>query len=81
MSGENINSLNEYLFRQLDRLDQADMGSPDEVRAEVDRARAVCQVGQTLVNSGHLMLKAAQESSMTGAPMPGMLSDGRGGRP
>lgn len=76
MSGENLGSLNEYLFRQLDRLDQLDPKDADGVKTEVARARAACDVGQTIVESGKLYLAALQESSLSGEKMPRMLEVG-----
>lgn len=79
MSGENLGDLNEYLFRQIDRLDQMELGDPGQVTAEVERARAVCQVGQAIIGSGALLLRARHESAVSGDEAPAMLSDGRRG--
>lgn len=79
MSGENLGDLNEYLFRQLDRLDQADPKDEQGVRVEVMRARAACDLGQAIVDSGTLYLKALKESSMTGSRVPRLLEVSRDG--
>lgn len=65
MPSENTDlySLNKRLFAELDRLEAAE---GDDLRAEIDRARAIREVASTVIASGSLMVAASREMSAQG---------------
>ena len=80
MSDSKINTLgrlNEALFAELDRLEQVDPSNADELRLEIDRARAVQGVARQINASAQTILKtAAFRAELMGArqaTMPRML--------
>ena len=52
-----LTALNNYLFEELERLND-DSLSPEQLKQEIDRSRAVTQVSQQIVNNGKLALSA-----------------------
>lgn len=68
MTTRNIDTLRDHLFDQLDRL-KADR-SPEEI----ERARAVRDVAQVMVNSAMAEVKFLQ---LTGSNESGFLGDGK----
>lgn len=55
-----ILALNDALFRQLERIENAN--SPEEIEAENTRAASVCCIASNVIANGKLMLKAAEAS-------------------
>jgi hypothetical protein len=53
-----LSDLNERLFRELDRLEAVD--DPDEIRTEVERARAIQGMASTAVANANTMLAAVR---------------------
>lgn len=52
-------SLIDYLFAEMERLDDEDLTNEDEkLNREVTRARALCGVFMQILGAGHLMSKA-----------------------
>ena len=65
-----LSSLNNYLFEQLERL------TPEQLKQEIDRTKAVTRVSEQIVNNGKLTLQAmrfADEKLPPDAKMPAML--------
>lgn len=54
-----ITDLNNHLFAQLERLSDEDIKG-DELKAEIDRAKAVTAVSSQIIQSGSLALKAEE---------------------
>lgn len=52
-----LSDLADYMFEELDRLSRDDM-EPDELKAEVDRAKALCAISDSVVGSASVQLKA-----------------------
>lgn len=80
MSDSKVNTLgrlNEALFAELDRLEQVDPSNADELRLEIDRARAVQGVAKQINASAQTILNAAEyRAEWAGArqaTMPKML--------
>ena len=53
----NLNSLNNKLFEQLDRLTNKNL-SGDKLREELDRTDAIVDISRTIISNADLMLKA-----------------------
>lgn len=77
----NLMQLNDRLFRELDRLEQAE---GDDLDAEIERAKAIGQMSRTVIDNANTMMKAVQlkqQASMDVAEaiaVPTMLlGDGR----
>lgn len=70
-----LTALNNYLFEELERLND-DSLSPEQLKQEIDRSRAVTQVSQQIVNNGKLVLSAIRCANECLAPnekLPPML--------
>jgi len=61
-----IASVNEVLFRQLDRLEAVKSDDADAMRAEIDRAKAVEGIARTVIDNGKLVLDVARAGVSTG---------------
>ncbi len=53
----NLNSLNNKLFEQLDRLTNNNL-SGDKLREELERTDAIVDISRTIISNADLMLKA-----------------------
>lgn len=75
--------LNDHLFSALERLND-DQLEGDKLKAEIARARAVANVGITIVQGAHLALAAsalALEHGLQELPTPPALIDNRNALP
>ena len=52
-----LGDLSNLMFEQLERLNSAD---PDELEAEIGRAKAMSDVGKTIIENSNTMLRAMQ---------------------
>lgn len=52
-----LGDLNEHLFKQLERLSNKDLKG-DELKEEIERAKAVTQVATQIISNGSLVLQA-----------------------
>ena len=50
MALNKISDLRDHLFASLERIDD-DSLTPEQIRAEVDKAKAVAQIGSVIINS------------------------------
>ena len=50
MARNKISDLRDHLFAQLERIDD-DSLTPEQIKAEVDKAKAVAQIGSVIINS------------------------------
>ena len=75
MQDNNLMSLNDALFRELDRIENA---GPEELETEVSRANMVCNLAGNIVANGRLVLAASQASMTTAetVTVPKMLLGG-----
>lgn len=53
----NLNSLNDKLFEQLDRLTNNNL-SDDKLQKELERTDAIVDISRTIISNADLMLKA-----------------------
>lgn len=53
----NLNSLNNKLFEQLDRLTDKNL-SGDKLQEELERTDAIVDISRTIISNADLMLKA-----------------------
>ena len=53
----NLNSLNNKLFEQLDRLTNENL-SGDKLQEELERTDAIVDISRTIISNADLMLKA-----------------------
>ena len=60
---KNLYGLNERLFAEMDRLEAAD---GDDLQEEIGRAKALRELGQTVIANGNLMVNAAREMTAQG---------------
>ena len=49
-----IGAVNDALFRELERLEAVKLEDPEAVRCEIERAKAVRDIAETIIDSGHL---------------------------
>lgn len=75
-----LGDLTNHLFAELERLDDESL-SIDDMRNEIERARAMTGVAQQVIASANTMLRAAEfEDARMSADtrIPRMLTDGEG---
>lgn len=65
--------LNNHLFETLERLNDEDLKG-DELIAEMERAKAVSGIAQTIINNGELMFKAQKHYNEYGIKQPSILT-------
>ena len=65
--------LNDHLFEQLERLNDEDLKG-EELEIEMNRAKAIAGVAQTIINNGDLMLKAQKQYAEYGMTTPSILT-------
>lgn len=54
-----LTDLNNHLFAQMERLSDEDL-SEEQLRNEIDRARAITAISSQIIQNGALALKAEQ---------------------
>lgn len=65
--------LNEYLFEQIERLNQPDLAG-DELEVEMRKTDAVINVAKTIVSNAELVLKAqVAQDNMVNRSLPKLL--------
>ena len=80
MASNRLEDLNDLLFNELTRLDRDDI-KPEELSHEIGRAKAMADVGNTIINNANTVLKAAEiydrrvDSNMTLSHMIGINGD------
>lgn len=52
-----LSDLNNHLFAELERLSDEELNE-DELKSEIDRARAITSVSKTIIENGALALRA-----------------------
>jgi hypothetical protein len=74
-----LDGLNEHLFAQLERLNEAHIPA-EKLKTEIERSRAVCSVAATIVNNARLALDAEKiRSGKEGiTKLPRMIGSGNG---
>lgn len=72
---DNYESLNDILFRQIDRLEKTSVKDADAMRGEIDRAKTIKGLADTVVSNGSLVLRAHDAAYAAGesVAVPKML--------
>ncbi len=65
MAKNKLLDLNNHLFAELERLGDEDLKG-DELKEELDRAKALSDVSEKIINNASLMLKAIHEQNEYG---------------
>lgn len=65
MAKNKLVDLNDHLFAELARLGDEDLKG-DELKEELDRAKALSDVSEKIINNASLMLKAIHEQNEYG---------------
>lgn len=65
--------LNNHLFETLERLNDEDLKG-DDLITEMERAKAVSGIAQTIINNGELMFKAQKHYNEYNIKQPSILS-------
>lgn len=65
MAKNKLVDLNDHLFAELERLGDEDLKG-DELKEELDRAKALSDVSEKIINNASLMLKAIHEQNEYG---------------
>lgn len=58
MASNRLEDLNDLLFNELSRLDKDDI-KPEELNHEIERAKAMSAVGNTIIQNANTVIKAA----------------------
>ena len=66
-------NLNDHLFETLERLNDEDLKGDDLV-AEMERAKSIAGIAQTIINNGELMFKAQKHYNEYGIKQPSILT-------
>lgn len=70
--------LNNYLFEQLERLNDENLNT-DELKNEIDRSKALTQLGSVIINNANTILSAkklqADTLGRSTVTIPKMLED------
>lgn len=76
----NLNSLNNYLFEQLERLnDDENLDNSDNFDKEIKRTKAITDVAKTIIDNANTVInatKTASEIGMSNASEILKLNDG-----
>lgn len=75
MSKNKLLDLNDHLFAELERLGDEELKG-DDLKEELERAKALSEVGEKIIDNASLMLKAIHEQNEYGgfaAEVPKML--------
>lgn len=73
----NLQSLNNYLFEELERLnDDEELDNDEKLDKEIKRSKAITNVAQTIINNAELVLNAKKYSDDLGSDkqVPKMLT-------
>jgi len=72
-----LKALNDYLFEELERLnDNEELESDEQLEREIKRSKAITNVAQSIIDNANLVLSAQKYSNEYGGKkeMPKMLS-------
>lgn len=80
--GNNCSELNDILFRQIKRLESLSVKDADAMRGEIDRAKTVKGLADTVISNGNLVLRAHDSAYEAGESVvvPQMLIGAGNGR-
>lgn len=66
-----LSDLNNHLFESLERLNDA--ATPDEIEQEINRAKAVSEIGETIIRNAALGLRAVEVLGKSEVPAELMI--------
>lgn len=70
MSTKNkLSDLNNHLFEQLERLNDEDL-NPEQLQQEIERANAMADIGNVIVNNAKVVLSAFKRINPDGDVLP-----------
>lgn len=78
MTKNTMSDLNDHLFMELERLSDEDL-TGDDLKAEISRAKAITEVGTTIIDNAKTIIEAAKfnDNKMdANAKLPKMLGGG-----
>lgn len=58
-----LGNLNDYMFEQVERLNELDVSDLDATKAEIARSRALVEVGKTIIENAQTVLDATRFKS------------------
>lgn len=73
----NLQELNNYLFEELERLNDDEELQDDKLEKEIKRSKAITNVAQTIINNANLVLSAhkyCEEMGFENKDIPKMLT-------
>ena len=75
--GNALRKVNDALLAELDRLESINLSSPDELRLEISRAKAVEGIAKATTENANTILTIArmqaERAGATSVPVPRML--------
>lgn len=75
MTKNTMSDLNDHLFMELERLSDEDL-TGDDLKAEISRAKAITEVGTTIIDNAKTIIEAAKFNDSkidANAKLPKML--------
>lgn len=78
MTKNTMSDLNDHLFMELERLSDEDL-TGDDLKAEISRAKAITEVGTTIIDNAKTIIEAAKFNDSkidANAKLPKMLGGG-----
>lgn len=78
MTKNTMSDLNDHLFMELERLSDEDLIG-DDLKAEISRAKAITEVGTTIIDNAKTIIEAAKFNDSkidANAKLPKMLGGG-----
>lgn len=70
-----LEDLNDHLFEEMERLNDIELKG-DALQEERERAKAMAQIAQTIINNGEMALKVIKYYDETGEDIPNRLRIG-----
>lgn len=74
-----LSDLNDHLFAQIERLGDTDING-DELKAEINRSKAMAQIATQIVNSAKITVDAMKLLNRNGSADPGIIKNLIGGK-
>ena len=63
MEMNDLGNLNDYMFEQVERLNELDLTDLDGTKAEIARSRALLEVGKVIIENAQTVLEATRFKS------------------
>lgn len=69
----NLSSLNDYLFEQLERLNDEEELQGENLKREIDRSNAISNIASGIIKNAEVILKAKQLANEWGTDTKDVL--------